>query len=81
MSAKRLYRTYEDRRIAGVCSGLGTYFNIDPVIFRALFLIGVFIGTGAIWVYLILWLIVPSRKFDRSKKNKNGGKVMNGEEV
>ena len=36
---KRLYRSSDNKMIAGVCGGLGKYFNIDPVIFRIIFVI------------------------------------------
>lgn len=56
---KRLYRDPESRVIGGVCSGLGAYFNIDPVWFRLLFVLAViFAGTG-ILLYLILWIVLP----------------------
>lgn len=57
---KRLVRS-NDRMIAGVCSGLGEYFNIDPTLVRLLFIVFGFtsLGSIAIPVYLILWVIVP----------------------
>jgi phage shock protein PspC (stress-responsive transcriptional regulator) len=56
---KRLYRDPDSRVIGGVCSGLGAYFNIDPVWFRLAFVLAViFAGTG-ILLYLILWVILP----------------------
>lgn len=51
---KRLYRVEKDRMIAGVCSGLGEYFNIDPVIFR----IGFVVISMALLVYFFIPLIV-----------------------
>ncbi|MFR8289345.1 MAG: PspC domain-containing protein, partial [Coprococcus comes] len=30
MEQKRLYRSVTNRKICGVCGGLGEYFNIDP---------------------------------------------------
>ncbi|HEY3370408.1 MAG TPA: PspC domain-containing protein [Prolixibacteraceae bacterium] len=57
---KRLYRDTENRKLGGVCAGMGTYFNIDPVLIRILFVLLVFIGVGiSIIVYLILWIVVP----------------------
>ncbi|MDR1055920.1 MAG: PspC domain-containing protein [Prevotellaceae bacterium] len=44
---KRLYRDPDDHIVAGVCSGLGNYFNIDPVIFRIIFVVCA-IGVGVI---------------------------------
>ena len=58
---KRLYRSKKNRVIAGVCGGLGEYFNIDPVFIRLLWVLLVFaMGTG-ILAYLIAWLVIPSR--------------------
>ncbi len=56
---KRLYRSRNNRIIAGVCGGLGDYFGIDPVIIRLLFFAAfIFAGTGTI-LYIILWIVVP----------------------
>lgn len=44
MFAKRLYRNPSGSMLGGVCNGLGSYFNMNPVIFRALFLVPVFFG-------------------------------------
>lgn len=57
--AKRLYRQPKDKMIAGVCTGLGEYFEIDPVIMRVLFVAAFFAGSIGFWLYLILWIIVP----------------------
>jgi phage shock protein PspC (stress-responsive transcriptional regulator) len=56
--ARRLYRDPDQRILGGVCGGLGVYFNIDPVIFRIIFLIIVFSGFGLL-LYLVLWVITP----------------------
>ena len=57
---KRLYRDTENRVLGGVCSGLSIYFNTDPVFIRILFVVLVFLGIGiSIFVYLILWIVVP----------------------
>ena len=40
----RLYRNKKDGKIAGICSGIGDYFDIDPVIVRLLFLVALFLG-------------------------------------
>jgi phage shock protein C len=58
---KRIYRSQEDRKIAGILGGLGELFDIDPTLLRLLF---VFIGlaTGVIPLvvaYLIGWIIIP----------------------
>jgi phage shock protein PspC (stress-responsive transcriptional regulator) len=72
--AKRLYRDTDNRVIGGVCSGLGSYFNIDPVLVRIIFavllvvslwlsdtysLVNPFIELGMILLYIILWIAMP----------------------
>jgi len=58
---KKLYRMTQDRKIAGVCGGLGAYFDIDPVFFRLLFLLSIlFGGLGAV-AYLVMWIMVPAQ--------------------
>jgi phage shock protein PspC (stress-responsive transcriptional regulator) len=47
--------------IAGVCGGLGEYFNVDPVIARVIFVLLALINGIGLLAYLILWLIVPQR--------------------
>ena len=56
---KKLYRNTSDGKIAGVCSGIGDYFEIDPVIIRLIFLSALFLGGVGFPVYLIAWFIVP----------------------
>ncbi|MEC5147764.1 PspC domain-containing protein [Chitinophaga sp. 212800010-3] len=73
---KRLYRDPDNKVLSGVCSGLGAYFNIDPVIFRiifALLAIGGF-GTGVL-VYFILWIATPSADTAAEKLEMRGEKV------
>ena len=57
---KQLTRSTTNRMIAGVCSGLGEYANIDPTMIRLTALLLLFVtGPGIIVVYLIMALIVP----------------------
>jgi phage shock protein C len=57
---KRLYRSRNDRVIAGVCAGLGHYFNLDPVLMRVIAVIVGFMSFGTLLLlYLVLALIIP----------------------
>ena len=57
---KRLYRSRTDRKIAGICGGMGQYFGVDPVLFRVVWVL-LLLGMGAgLLVYLVLWLIIPN---------------------
>jgi Putative stress-responsive transcriptional regulator len=55
---RRLYRSINDRIIAGVCGGIGEYFNVDPNIIRIIWLLVGLTGTGII-AYLLAWVIIP----------------------
>ena len=70
---KKLYRDLENKKIAGVCAGLGNYFNFDVVAMRiifcvitlALFFTGVDEGVWSLSgfaVYVILWLAMPAAR-------------------
>jgi phage shock protein PspC (stress-responsive transcriptional regulator) len=56
----RLYRNTQEGKIAGVCSGLGDYFELDPVVFRLLMLLSLFIAGP--FFYIIAWIVMPSQK-------------------
>ncbi len=58
---KRLYRSNDNRLIAGVCGGIGEYFDIDPVIIRLLSLLLVAVGGAGVFAYIIAWVVIPSR--------------------
>lgn len=56
---RRLYRSRENRMLAGVAGGLGEYFGIDVTIVRLLFIFsGFWVFTGVI-VYVIMMVVVP----------------------
>src|SRR5215213_9309877 len=55
----RLYRSRSQKMIAGVCGGLGEYFDVDPVLIRLLFVVTAFISGVGILAYLVLWIVVP----------------------
>jgi len=55
----RLYRSKTDRIIAGVCGGLGDYFNVDPTIIRLLWVLFTLLGGSGLLAYIIAWFIVP----------------------
>ena len=57
-NTKRLYRV-SDGIIAGVCGGLAEFFGLDASLIRIATLILVLFGGLSLWVYIILWLIVP----------------------
>jgi len=56
---RRIYRSSRDRMIAGVAGGLAEYFDIDPVLTRAGFVILTLSGGLGILTYIVLWIIMP----------------------
>jgi len=55
-------RNTDDKIIAGVCSGIADYYDIDPVIVRLIAGMGFLtFGVGPL-VYLLLWIILPSKQ-------------------
>jgi len=73
--SRRLYRDPENSVIGGVCGGLSAYFNVDPVIFRLLFVIFFFAGGASILVYVILWIVLPKAETAAQKLEMRGEKV------
>ena len=58
---RRLYRSKEDRKISGICGGLGELLGIDPNIFRlGSILLALTTGVFPVLVtYLVAWMILP----------------------
>lgn len=87
---KKLYRCRWDKKLAGVCGGLGQYFQCDPTLIR-LAVVFVCIITGfapLILAYIVMALVVPlgpptyveipCKKLYRSIKDKKIGGVCGG---
>jgi len=57
---KKLYLSNTDKKIAGVCGGLGEFFNVDPTIVRVLYILFIVFSFGfAILAYLAMWAVIP----------------------
>jgi phage shock protein PspC (stress-responsive transcriptional regulator) len=69
---KRLYRDEDDKVIGGVCSGIGAYFGLDPVIIRIGFAAAfLFFGSGFI-LYILLMIIMPKAVTPSEKLEMRG---------
>lgn len=62
---KKLYRSRKNKKIAGICGGIGEYFDIDPNLVR---IIAAFIclTPPGILAYIVAWIIIPEEQ-DRNK--------------
>jgi len=57
---RRLLRPQDDRIVAGVCSGIGRYFGVDPVLIRVAFIIFAAVTWGAaLLAYPLCWFLIP----------------------
>ena len=84
---KKLYRDVDNSKVAGVCSGLGAFFNLDPVIFRVVFAVLSILGffsfsdnAAFAWigsmtfpiVYCILWICMPAARTAQQRWEMRG---------
>jgi phage shock protein PspC (stress-responsive transcriptional regulator) len=67
---RKIRRNRDDRVIAGVAGGLGRYVNVDPVIFRILFVALTLFGGSGILLYLFAWIGVPEDGSDDAPINR-----------
>ena len=61
-----LRRPYQDRMLAGVASGLGRYFGVDPTLVRIAFVVLTVVGGAGIPLYLAGLLLIPEEGSDQS---------------
>jgi len=65
-SLRRLVRVDEGRWLAGVCVGLGRYFDVNPLVYRIAFAALSLAGGTGLLLYLAAWLVMPSESSDDS---------------
>lgn len=66
----QLRRSVSDRKVAGVAGGLGRYFNVDPLIFRVVFVTLAIFGGSGLLLYAVGWLLVPEDGDDESEASR-----------
>lgn len=61
MPGKTLYRSSQNKMIAGVCGGIAEYFDVDPTLVRAGWVILSFLSAGfpGALLYIILLVVMP----------------------
>ncbi|MFI2742559.1 PspC domain-containing protein [Zhouia sp. PK063] len=73
---KQLYRDIDHKYIAGVSSGLSYYANIDAIWIRLLWVfLTIFTWGGFLFVYILLWVVMPEARTTAQKL------AMRGEDV
>lgn len=71
-AVRKFYRDVENKRIAGVCSGLALYLNIDVTLVRIVFLVALICGTAGFWIYIVLWIVAPEARTAAEKCELRG---------
>ena len=56
---KRLYRSREDRRIAGVCAGIADFLGVDATLVRIAWVLLALAGGPGLVLYIVLAVVVP----------------------
>lgn len=59
MENKKLYRSSTNSMLAGVCGGIGEYFNIDPTLVRLAWVLFSVLGGAGVLAYIIAAIIIP----------------------
>jgi len=59
MENKRLRRSRDGKMLGGICSGLGKYLGIDPVVVRLVFAVSALWAGCSLFAYLVMWLVIP----------------------
>ncbi|TFH18060.1 PspC domain-containing protein [Candidatus Bathyarchaeota archaeon] len=67
MYEKKLYKSRQSRMIAGICGGLGEYFDVDPALIRVLWVLFAFAGGAGILAYAVAYFIIPERPREHQK--------------
>lgn len=60
---KKLQRIEQEKMVAGVCTGLADYFDVDVTWVRIAFVVAVMAGASGALAYIVLWIAVPKRPY------------------
>ena len=59
---KKLYLSNTDKKIGGVCGGLGEYFDMDPTLVRVIFILIALLSLGlGVVAYILIWMVIPRK--------------------
>ena len=59
MNGKKLYRSDENKMIAGVCGGIAEYFGVDPTLIRLAWVVFSLLGGSGLLAYILAAIIIP----------------------
>lgn len=70
--ARKLFRDPDGKKIAGVCSGIALFLNVDVVLIRVIFLVAFICGSAGFWIYLVIWIAAPEARTAAEKCELRG---------
>ena len=59
MNGKKLYRSDENKMLAGVCGGIAEYFGVDPTLIRLAWVVFSLPGGSGLLAYILAAIIIP----------------------
>ena len=59
MNGKKLYRSDENKMLAGVCGGIAEYFGVDPTLIRLAWVVFSLLGGSGLLAYILAAIIIP----------------------
>lgn len=62
MAQLRLYRDPPNGKLGGVAAGIADTFGWDVTLVRVLWVLTIFLGGAGVLVYLLLWLVMPTKE-------------------
>jgi phage shock protein PspC (stress-responsive transcriptional regulator) len=73
--SKRMYRDPDNRILGGVCSGLAAYWHTDISLIRIIFILLAIFGMFGVFIYVVLWIILPEANTVAQKLEMRGEPV------
>jgi phage shock protein PspC (stress-responsive transcriptional regulator) len=61
-----LYRSRQNRMVAGVAGGIGRYLGVDPTVIRIILVVLLVVGGAGVPLYAAGWLLIPEEGCDQS---------------
>ena len=58
---KKLYKSNTDKKLDGLCAGIGEYFDVDPTVIRLLWVLAVLFAGVGVLAYIIAAIIIPRK--------------------
>jgi phage shock protein C len=73
---KKVYRSREDKIIAGVCGGIAEYLDVDSVWIRLVAVLLVFLSGIGLVMYIVAWIIMPKNPNQKMAEDTKAEKVV-----